>query len=212
MPVTQTPFYFVRHGETEANRKHLYIGSTDLPLNDAGVMQARAAAHALRNTPIKTIVASPLLRAKVTAEIIAFQLDKEVIIIDDLKEFHAGALEETPIGGERSTLSGLEIFQRISQKVLGSNVEGADRYEDFKARVQRAMSQALVHEGPVLVVAHGGVGYALHDLLNIPFIRIHNATPLLHVPPAQADGQWFVHQQLPGESVPAVHVGRVMER
>lgn len=28
--------YFIRHGKTEANEKHLYCGSTDLPLSDAG--------------------------------------------------------------------------------------------------------------------------------------------------------------------------------
>lgn len=29
--------YLIRHGETEANVKHIYCGSTDLPLSDAGV-------------------------------------------------------------------------------------------------------------------------------------------------------------------------------
>ena len=28
--------YLIRHGKTEANEKHLYCGSTDLPLSDAG--------------------------------------------------------------------------------------------------------------------------------------------------------------------------------
>ena len=28
--------YLIRHGKTEANEKHLYCGSTDLPLSNAG--------------------------------------------------------------------------------------------------------------------------------------------------------------------------------
>ena len=28
--------YLIRHGKTEANEKHLYCGSTDLPLSEAG--------------------------------------------------------------------------------------------------------------------------------------------------------------------------------
>ncbi len=29
--------YMIRHGKTEANEKHLYCGSTDLPLSEAGI-------------------------------------------------------------------------------------------------------------------------------------------------------------------------------
>jgi alpha-ribazole phosphatase len=28
--------YLIRHGKTEANEKHLYCGSTDLPLSNVG--------------------------------------------------------------------------------------------------------------------------------------------------------------------------------
>ena len=28
--------YLIRHGKTEANEKHLYCGSTDLPLSEKG--------------------------------------------------------------------------------------------------------------------------------------------------------------------------------
>ena len=28
--------YLIRHGKTEANEKHLYCGSTDLPLSETG--------------------------------------------------------------------------------------------------------------------------------------------------------------------------------
>lgn len=33
--------YLIRHGETEANIKHIYCGSTDLPLSEAGVEKLR---------------------------------------------------------------------------------------------------------------------------------------------------------------------------
>ena len=36
------PLYFVRHGETEWNRKFRIQGRTDIPLNAAGVAQAAA--------------------------------------------------------------------------------------------------------------------------------------------------------------------------
>ena len=34
--------YLIRHGKTEANEKHLYCGSTDLPLSDTGKEELRS--------------------------------------------------------------------------------------------------------------------------------------------------------------------------
>jgi len=34
--------YFIRHGKTEANERHLYCGSTDLPLSEAGRAELEA--------------------------------------------------------------------------------------------------------------------------------------------------------------------------
>ena len=33
--------YLIRHGKTEANERHLYCGSTDLPLSDAGIAEQK---------------------------------------------------------------------------------------------------------------------------------------------------------------------------
>jgi phosphoserine phosphatase len=61
----------VRHGETEFNRADVFRGRTDLPLNDRGRLQARAAAENLAIPPIADFYSSPLLRAMETAEEIA---------------------------------------------------------------------------------------------------------------------------------------------
>ena len=34
--------YLIRHGKTSANEKHLYCGSTDLPLSNAGKEELRS--------------------------------------------------------------------------------------------------------------------------------------------------------------------------
>ena len=36
-----TEIYLIRHGETENNRLYKFVGSTDQPLNDRGMAQAR---------------------------------------------------------------------------------------------------------------------------------------------------------------------------
>ena len=39
--------YLIRHGKTEANEKHLYCGSTDLPLSEKGRAELRAMHYAI---------------------------------------------------------------------------------------------------------------------------------------------------------------------
>ena len=39
--------YLIRHGRTEANEKHFYCGSTDLPLTEAGRASLREMHYAV---------------------------------------------------------------------------------------------------------------------------------------------------------------------
>src|ERR1051326_8727117 len=66
--------FLVRHGETEWNRERRYQGWSDSPLTARGIAQAEAIGRCLRDLPEASgaeIVASPIGRARHTAEIIA---------------------------------------------------------------------------------------------------------------------------------------------
>ena len=41
--------YLIRHGKTEANEKHLYCGSTDLPLSEAGKAELQGLCYDIKN-------------------------------------------------------------------------------------------------------------------------------------------------------------------
>ena len=41
--------YLIRHGKTEANEKHLYCGSTDLPLSDGSKEELRSVHYDIKN-------------------------------------------------------------------------------------------------------------------------------------------------------------------
>ena len=46
--------YLIRHGMTEANEKHLYCGSTDLPLSAAGAAALRTLHYDVKNAVFLT--------------------------------------------------------------------------------------------------------------------------------------------------------------
>ena len=102
--------YLVRHGETDVNRLlgHGVSGpmhdepvtfapgdNTDVPLNVYGRAHAHEAGGELPDT-FNAIYASPLLRAKETAEIIAGMKGyarESIVCRDELIEYHQGSLE-----------------------------------------------------------------------------------------------------------------------
>lgn len=59
----------VRHGETAWNAEGRYQGQRDIPLSPVGEAQAKALGIRLADVPIARAVASPLSRARRTAEI-----------------------------------------------------------------------------------------------------------------------------------------------
>src|SRR5215213_6896136 len=90
------PFYYLRHGETEANAAGTIAGSLDVELTPLGREQARLAARALAGAPITAIYASPLRRARETAQPIAEALQLPVTILDEIAERNWGDLEGMP--------------------------------------------------------------------------------------------------------------------
>ena len=46
--------YLIRHGKTEANEKHLYCGSTDLPLSEVGRAELRNIRYDIKNVRFLT--------------------------------------------------------------------------------------------------------------------------------------------------------------
>lgn len=88
-----TRFVLVRHGEASGNRELRYLGVTDAPLTEHGQQQALQLATALSPYSITAIYASPLSRARVTADAIASALQLPVTVEPNLREENYGAWE-----------------------------------------------------------------------------------------------------------------------
>jgi broad specificity phosphatase PhoE len=90
-------FVFIRHGETDWNRAGLFQGRSDIPLNETGREQARAASRQMKKLLVSRVFVSPLQRAIETA-MLAFPSSSDLIEIEDaLIECDFGSLDGKPI-------------------------------------------------------------------------------------------------------------------
>lgn len=180
--LTQVPFWYLRHGETDWNAQGLSQGSIDIPLNPTGLAQARAAAQHLRHRGIKTIVASPLSRARVTAEIVAETLGLPVRIDPDLREVSWGVQEGQAMSGW------------FSEWVSGGFApEGGETFATLRQRAVAGVNRSLAHPSAVLVVAHGALFRALRAAMGVePNMRTRNAVPMWCAPPAAGAATWTI--------------------
>ncbi|MCH5599789.1 histidine phosphatase family protein [Niabella ginsengisoli] len=84
--------YLLRHGQTAWNAdNNRYCGRTDIPLTSLGVQQAEAVKAQLDGISIDAAYASPLIRARTTAEIAC---GKKVITDERLIEADFGLWEK----------------------------------------------------------------------------------------------------------------------
>lgn len=88
--------YVIRHGEIDANVKHLIVSTTDMELNTKGIKQANQLKEQCHTINYDFIIVSPLKRTKQTAEIINVK-HKTIYEDDRLIERKAGILEMTNI-------------------------------------------------------------------------------------------------------------------
>jgi len=142
--------YVIRHGLTEFNKKRIVNSRVEEGLSPEGIEQAKEAAPFLPKS-IKHIYASPLLRAKQTAEILNSKIGAEISFRDELKEVNFGLLDGTAYTDEIRKKHRSLQYDWHSQ--MGESVE------DVKIRVLHILKDinASNGEGEALIVTHGGI-------------------------------------------------------
>lgn len=176
MSLPLTSFYFIRHGETEWNRLNIMMGSSDIPLNDTGIQQAYNAQELLINLNISRIFASPLQRAKQTAEILNKQLNLPITYFKNLQEKNLG------IGEGKSW----------EEYTINAPYEEEENWVDFKQRVINVVSEILAGYESPLIVSHGGVFKALVEHIGHRELLIANCDMFYFQPIKVEDKNWKV--------------------
>lgn len=173
--------YLIRHGESEWNREGLFQGSSDPPLSQKGLLEARALAARFKEHSLKAIYSSQLTRAYETARAIAYYhpltAQKEKGLNERMMGEWEGLKRETIIERYEKTY---RLWQRKREEAL---IPKGESYQNFSERVHRAYLAIVKREssGPILIIAHEGVIKAilckifLLPIQGVKFFRQDNA-------------------------------------
>jgi len=169
--MTSTPVYILtllRHAESEGNAANLIQGQHDLPLTDKGRQQARQLAERWKAqaTTFDGIIASPLLRARQTAEIVAAALELPIEIDPAWQEQSFGEIEGCNIADFRQEHPEVDFYHPYFPVSAGGESQ-----VDLFLRASQAV-QTLIRRpaGNTLVVSHG-------SMLNMVHFAIMGITP-----------------------------------
>jgi 2,3-bisphosphoglycerate-dependent phosphoglycerate mutase len=158
---------FLRHGESVGNAEERFQGHADFPLTEKGRKQARSLAERwhVEGVSFDTCIASPLLRACQTAEIVCATLKVPMELDTDWMEIDNGLVSGlTP--EEAASVTSQPGFMTPYTR-FGET--GESRWELY-LRAGRAIQHILDRSpGRYLVAAHGGVlNMAMYAILGIP--------------------------------------------
>lgn len=164
-----------RHGETPWNAEGRYQGQIDIPLSPAGEAQACALGQRLRDVPITRAVASPMTRARRTAELALGDARRDLLRLESgLAEIAHGAWE----GKLASEIAASDPDRFAAWREAPHTVQmpGGESLQQVFDRVWPAFiaaARGLSATDTLLVVAHDAVNrLILCRLLGMPFAHL----------------------------------------
>jgi broad specificity phosphatase PhoE len=174
-------FYFVRHGESEANTRRIISNRASLfALTSLGREQAYALARSLDDVPVRTIFSSPVRRARETAEILAASFHQTYQVTEALREYDCGILEE------KSDTESWRLHSEIAEDWVwrhnhSRSPEGGESFFDIRNRfvpfIEQLTRDGLNRHDHILLVGHGGLFHLMLPLIltnvDVSFVKSH---------------------------------------
>lgn len=146
--------YFVRHGESDANKERVRQGP-DSVLSEEGVRQAQFVAERFDAIPLDVIIASPFVRTVHTGEIIAERVRVPLETCDLFRERkNPSEIIGLKVGDEKGDAITREILANYCTP--GWRHSDEENFDDLKKRAGEA-ARFLENrpEENILVVSHG---------------------------------------------------------
>jgi broad specificity phosphatase PhoE len=165
--------YYIRHGETSWNAEGRLQGVLDIPLNDVGRKQSAQAGKILaglfardgREKSLLSFVASPLIRARATMELVRgeLKLPPAGYALDDrLREIGYGQWEGSTL--PEMQVADPDLFARRQAEKWTVSPPGGESYVAVQARMQDWYASLATD---TVAVAHGGTARALMVALGL---------------------------------------------
>lgn len=144
----------IRHGRTAANEKHLYCGSTDLPLSDGGRAELRVKKEttAYPDIPGVRIVTSGRIRCEETLSILYGDIPHETD--EHFCEMDFGAFE---MRSYEEMKNAPDYIAWISGDNEANVTPGGESGNRMTERVINGLNRLMEENRDVLLVTHGGV-------------------------------------------------------
>ncbi len=145
--------FFVRHGQTAFNAKHVHQ-LPESPLNEKGRQQAHTVGQYLVSQSIDTLFASPLVRARETAEIIESHVNVPIMPLPSVAEFRR---PDSLYGKKHASLASFRYLKDFFWQRDNNDWqhEGAENMFDIRNRIHDAKDAIGESKGDrVVVVSH----------------------------------------------------------
>ena len=161
----------IRHGETALNVKGCYYGRTDAVLSEKGISQARYLKDILKEVSFDYIVASPLVRAYNTAQIVMEEREQEIFGDRRLMEQDFGIFEGMTYKEIQNTYP--KELDAWNEEFSTYRIPKGESFADVRSRAEdflRDIPSGRESKGEkMLIVAHKGtLGHLLAAMLKLP--------------------------------------------
>lgn len=165
--------YLIRHGQTEGNRQHRYVGRTDEGLTPEAVRLCQSLQD--RMPEAAAVYTSPMKRCLETAGLLC--PGHTPLVVEDFSECDFGEFEYR----NYAELNGNPAYQRFIDTLGRSGFPGGEDRETFQRRCVRGfegliplweekgwLSRTGETEPVVILILHGGTIMALLDIFAEP--------------------------------------------
>jgi probable phosphoglycerate mutase len=143
--------YFIRHGATAWSITGQHTGRTDLPLTEAGDVEARALTPWLRPITFTHVLTSPMQRASRTCSLAG--LGATAAVEPDLSEWDYGEFE--------GKTSGEIHLQHPGWNAFYDGCPGGESAGDICSRADRLINNLGTLHGNIALFSHGQFGIVL---------------------------------------------------
>lgn len=149
-----TKLILIRHGETDYNLYNKYCGSSDPPLNEKGIFQARRLKERLKDTAVDKVYSSDLKRAFQTAEIVFENCSIEKL--PGLREINFGVFEG--LNYEEIIERYPAIYNSWIENPAQTRIPDAETLRVLACRVRQIISLIISRDNDknVAVITHSG--------------------------------------------------------